>query len=159
LQNVKDKHADQPAKKTCDAHHIRVLPLLNLVTRMSFLIISIVVSGRPYILECRSRHLLQSVCASTSRPFIDSRQLKIGSMLVFFDRYGRIKCSFSHKRNLANNNGEGGGQNLQWVLGTLFYNESNLKEGKVGPIERKFFVFFSLSFLFATIHFSNQKNS
>jgi hypothetical protein len=39
----------------------------------------------------------------------------------------------------------GGGQNWPWVLGILFYKGSNLKDEKIGPIKRKFFIFFSLS--------------
>jgi hypothetical protein len=48
-----------------------------------------------------------------------------------------------HKRNLANNNG---GPKL--TMGIMnFTKEANLKEGKTGPIERKFFVFFFLFFI------------
>jgi hypothetical protein len=36
--------------------------------------------------------------------------------------------------------------------------ESNLKEGKIGPIKRKFFIFFFVCFLFAIIQLNNQNN-
>jgi hypothetical protein len=43
------------------------------------------------------------------------------------------------------------------MIGTLSTKESNLKEGKIGPTKRTFFIFFLLS-IYIFIHFRNQKN-
>jgi hypothetical protein len=42
---------------------------------------------------------------------------------------------YMHKHNLANNNGGGGGELTMGIRNFIFTKESNLKEGKIGPIK------------------------